>query len=283
MFETKPINPTITSCILIARQLICGSGLFNSKINETGLSRKHITEGTKASLKRLDLEYVDIIFAHRPDPWTPMEEIVRAFNFVIEKGWAFYWGTSMWAADEIAEACGIAARLGLIAPVVEQPVYNMLERQLVEGEYFRILEKFGIGTTIWSPLKQGILTGKYNDHPNEPPAGSRLEKPADEYTSRQREGYGNEQWQATIASVRKIGDLASKLGVKISQLALAWCLKNDYVTTIITGASRPEQITDNVEALKLLDKLTPEIMAEIDDVLGNKPEQNKTRTGLAIA
>lgn len=260
-----------------------GNGNFNSKINNTGSSRKHIIEGTKASLKRLDLEYVDIIYSHRPDPWTPIEETVRAFNFVINQGWAFYWGTSMWSADQIAEACGVADRLGLIGPVVEQPVYNMLERQPVEGDYARILDKFGIGTTIWSPLKQGILTGKYNDYPDAPPAGTRLAEASDPYTSMQRKGYGNEQWQATIAGVRKIGDLASKLGVKTSQLAIAWCLKNSHVSTVLTGASRPEQVVDNVEALKVLDKLTPEVMAEIDSVLANKPALNTVRMGLATA
>lgn len=265
------------------QQLICGNGLLKSRITNTGLSRKHVIEGTKASLKRLDLEYVDIIFAHRPDPWTPMEEIVRGFNFVINQGWAFYWGTSMWAADEIAEACCVAAKLGLVAPVAEQPVYNMLERKIVEGDYFSIIDRFGLGTTIWSPLKQGILTGKYNDYPNEPPAGSRLDRPTELITSKQREGYGNEEWQATIASVRNIEKIAGRLGVKLTHLALAWCLKNENVTTIITGASRPQQIVENVEALKVMDALTPAVMEEIDGVLNNKPKVGKGRIGIVVA
>ncbi|KAF7182357.1 hypothetical protein CNMCM7691_001837 [Aspergillus felis] len=244
------------SDLVISTKLNWGMANGEILINNHGLSRKHIIEGTRASLERLQLEYVDIIYAHRPDRLTPMEETVRAFNHVIEKGWAFYWGTSEWSADEIAEACGIARSLGLIAPIVEQPLYNMLDRRKVEGEFQRLYSRCGIGLTTFSPLKMGLLSGKYNDSTTQPPPGSRFAESNDRFAN---------------------SELADKLGVKLSQLALAWCLKNENVSSVITGASRPEQIVDNVESLKLLPKLTPEIMAQIDENLGNKPAQDPAR------
>ncbi|KAF7169028.1 hypothetical protein CNMCM5623_001881 [Aspergillus felis] len=244
------------SDLVISTKLNWGMANGEILINNHGLSRKHIIEGTRASLERLQLEYVDIIYAHRPDRLTPMEETVRAFNHVIEKGWAFYWGTSEWSADEIAEACGIARSLGLIAPIVEQPLYNMLDRRKVEGEFQRLYSRCGIGLTTFSPLKMGLLSGKYNDSTTQPPPGSRFAESNDRFAN---------------------SELADNLGVKLSQLALAWCLKNENVSSVITGASRPEQIVDNVESLKLLPKLTPEIMAQIDENLGNKPAQDPAR------
>ncbi|GIJ83324.1 hypothetical protein Asppvi_002143 [Aspergillus pseudoviridinutans] len=244
------------SDLVISTKLNWGMANGEILINNHGLSRKHIIEGTRASLERLQLEYVDIIYAHRPDRLTPMEETVRAFNHVIEKGWAFYWGTSEWSADEIAEACGIARSLGLIAPIVEQPLYNMLDRRKVEGEFQRLYSRCGIGLTTFSPLKMGLLSGKYNDATTQPPPGSRFAESNDRFAN---------------------SELADKLGVKLSQLALAWCLKNENVSSVITGASRPEQIVDNVESLKLLPKLTPELMAQIDENLGNKPAQDPAR------
>ncbi|GES62167.1 voltage-gated K+ channel beta subunit [Aspergillus terreus] len=254
-------------------------GLANGEIliNNHGLSRKHIIEGTRASLKRLQLDYVDIIYAHRPDRLTPMEETVRAFNFVIDQGWAFYWGTSEWSADEIAEACGIAKSLGLVAPIVEQPLYNMLDRQKVEGQFQRLYSRFGLGLTTFSPLKMGLLSGKYNDATTQPPPGSRFAESNDKFASSVRKDWENEQWAATIKKTVGLKELADKLGVKLSQLALAWCLKNENVSSVITGASRPEQIVDNVQSLKLLPKLTPEVMAQIDEFLGNKPALDPAR------
>lgn len=208
-----------------------------------------------------------------------MEEVVRAFNYLIDKGLAFYWGTSMWGADEIAEAVCVAKSLGLIPPVCEQPVYNALERQKVEGEYQRICPRHGIGLTVWSPLKQGILTGKYNDAVSQPPAGSRLAEANDRFTVAQRANYGNETWHADVAKVRKLQSVADKLGVKLSQLALAFCLKNENVSTVIIGASRSAQIEENVEALKVVPKLTDEIMGEIDGLLLNKPPVEQARFG----
>ncbi|KAA8644920.1 hypothetical protein EYZ11_005291 [Aspergillus tanneri] len=254
-------------------------GLANGEIliNNHGLSRKHIIEGTRASLERLQLDYIDIIYAHRPDRLTPMEETVRAFNFVIEQGWAFYWGTSEWSADEITEAYGIAKSLGLVPPIVEQPLYNMLDRERVEGQFQRLYSRCRVGLTTFSPLKMGLLSGKYNDAATMPPAGSRFAESRDQFASSVRADWENKQWAGYIKKVAGLKTMADKLGVKLSQLALAWCLKNENVSSIISGASRPEQVVDNVQSLKLLPKLTPEIMAEIDEYLQNKPIQDPSR------
>ncbi|KAH7070623.1 voltage-gated potassium channel subunit beta-1 channel subunit beta-1 [Paraphoma chrysanthemicola] len=258
------------SDIVISTKLNWGGAEGDVLVNRHGLSRKHIIEGLRSSLQRLDLDYVDIVYAHRPDRLTPMEETVRAFNHVIEqKGWALYWGTSEWSADEIAEACGIAKQLGLIAPVVEQPQYNLLERKKVEGEFQRLYSRFGLGLTTYSPLKFGLLSGKYNDSPDAPPAGSRFAEGNDKFVSSVRSSYGNEDWQGMVDRARKLKPVADKLGISQSQLSLAWCLKNPHVSAVITGASRPEQVVDNCSALKVLGLLTPEVMAEIDDIVGS--------------
>lgn len=173
-------------------------------INNHGLSRKHIIEGTRASLERLQLEYVDIIYAHRPDRLTPIEETVRAFNHVIERGWAFYWGTSEWSADEISEACGIAKALGLIPPIVEQPIYNMIDRQKVEGEFQRLYSRCGIGLTTYSPMKMGLLTGKYNDSATAPPPGSRFSESQDRFANLVRGEWQNEKWAGTLPRIQKL-------------------------------------------------------------------------------
>lgn len=255
--------------IVVTTKLNWGGHNGEVLINNHGLSRKHIIEGLDASLKRLDLDYVDVVYAHRPDRLTPMEETVRAFHHVIEiKGWAMYWGTSEWSADEIAEACGIAKQLGLVGPVVEQPMYNMLTRKKVEGEFQRLYSRFGIGLTTFSPLNFGLLSGKYDDSPSAPPAGSRFAKGDDKFVSFVRDSYATAQWQATIESAKKLKPVADKLGVTRAQLALAWCLANKNVSSVITGASRPEQVVENCAALKVLDKLTPDVLAEIDEIVG---------------
>jgi aryl-alcohol dehydrogenase-like predicted oxidoreductase len=173
-------------------------------INNHGLSRKHILEGLVASLARLELSYVDIVYAHRPDRLTPMEETVRAFNHVINLGQALYWGTSEWSADEISEAVGIAKQLGLIGPIVEQPCYNVLQRGKVEGEFQRLYERVGLGLTTFSPLKMGLLSGKYNDATAAPPKGSRFEVSNDKFAVYMRGEYGNEDWNATVEKVRNL-------------------------------------------------------------------------------
>ncbi|KAF3765246.1 Aldo/keto reductase [Cryphonectria parasitica EP155] len=257
------------SDIVVSTKLNWGAHNGEVLVNNHGLSRKHIIEGLRASLKRLDLEYVDVVFAHRPDRLTPIEETVRAFNHVIEvKGWALYWGTSEWGADEIAEACGIAKQLGLIPPIAEQPHYNLLSRKKVEGEFQRLYKMFGIGLTTFSPLQFGLLSGKYDDSPDEPPAGSRFAKGEDKFVSSVRSSYADEQWQSTIAKARQLKPIADKLGITRAQLALAWCLKNDNVSAVITGASRPDQVVENCAALKAIDKLTPDVLAEIDEIVG---------------
>lgn len=255
--------------IVVSTKLNWGGANGEVLVNNHGLSRKHILEGLQASLERLQLAYVDIVYAHRPDRLTPMEETVRAFNHVINQGQALYWGTSEWSADEIAEAWGIARELHLVGPIVEQPQYNMLERQRVEGDYQRLYGRFGTGLTVYSPIKMGLLSGKYNDSPDAPPPGSRFAESHDKFSNMVRESwYGNDAWKSTIAKVIQIKPIAERLGVTQSQLALAWCLKNEHVSAVITGASKPEQIVENVQALKIMDKLTPEVMAEIDAIVG---------------
>jgi len=254
--------------LVISTKIYWGGAFGDNPVNNGGLSRKHIVEGLNNALKRLQLEYVDLIYCHRPDRHTPIEETVRAMNHVIDTGKAFYWGTSEWNAEEIAMAWAAAERLGLIGPVMEQPEYNMLARERVEREYALLYEKYGLGLTIFSPLKTGILSGKYNDSI---PEDSRIAKASDGFTSSQRDSYGDEKWQKTIAQVRKLKPVAEKLGTDQATLALAWVLKNPNVSSAITGASKIEQIGKSVKALDLIEKLDDKIMAEVDEILANKP------------
>jgi aryl-alcohol dehydrogenase-like predicted oxidoreductase len=232
-----------------------------------------------ASLKRLDLPYVDVVFAHRPDRETPMEEIVRSFNHLISLGKAFYWGTSEWAASEIADAWRIADRLGLVGPVVEQPQYSLLVRDRVEKEYRWLYEAHGLGLTVFSPLKGGILTGKYNNTET-PPPGSRLAESQDGYINSYRKTFGDESWKRQLAQVEALKSVADGLGVTTAQLALAWILKNTNVSTMIIGASKPEQVLENVHALSVVDKITFEITEKIEEALGNKPSEEPRRFDL---
>jgi aryl-alcohol dehydrogenase-like predicted oxidoreductase len=221
-----------------------------------------------ASLERLGLEYVDLIYAHRPDRNTPIEETVRAFNHIIDTGKAFYWGTSEWNADEIATAWRYADKLGLIGPLMEQPQYNMLAREKVEKEYEHLYEEIGLGLTIFSPLKIGILTGKYNEGI---PKDSRLGSSEDPFVQGMNKRFGDESWKKDIEIVAKLKPIADKLEIKQATLATAWVLKNKNVSSAITGASRPEQVYESVKAISAVEKLTPEIMKEIDEILRNKP------------
>jgi len=245
-----------------------GGANGENPVNNGGLSRKHIIEGLDLSLERLDLSYVDLIYAHRPDRNTPIEETVRAFNHVINQGKAFYWGTSEWTAEEIATAWRYADKLGLIGPLMEQPQYNMLTRQKVEGEFVRLYEETGLGLTIFSPLKIGILTGKYND---DIPKDSRLGVSTDPFIKRMNERFGNEDWKKDIETVKNLKPIADKLGVSQSNLAMAWVLRNKNVSSAITGASRVEQVYETVKALEVVKLLTDEVIEEIEGVLGNKP------------
>lgn len=228
------------------------------------------------SLKRLDLPYVDVVYAHRPDRDTPMEEVVRGFNYLIDNGKAFYWGTSEWSASEIADAWRIADRLGLVGPVVEQPQYNLLVRERVEKEYRWLYEAHGLGLTVFSPLKGGVLTGKYNDTTT-PPPGSRLAQSEDGYIKHLRKTVGDDTWERQLKQTAALKPVAEELGVSTAQLALAWILKNPNISSMITGASRPEQVRDNVRALALVDKLTDEVMEKIEAAVGNQPDEEKRR------
>lgn len=233
--------------------------------NDVGLSRKHICEGVNAALKRMQLDYVDLVFCHRPDLYTPMEEVVWAMNLVIQQGKAFYWGTSEWSAVQIMEAYGIARRDHLIPPLMEQPEYNMFHRDRVEKEYAELYKEIGLGTTIWSPLASGLLTGKYNDGF---PEGSRLAMPNYDWLRKRLE---TEEGKQRIEKVKRLTPLAQQLGCSMAQLALAWCLKNPNVSTVITGATKLHQLQDNLYALDVLAKLTPDVMESIEKILANKP------------
>lgn len=236
--------------------------------NDVGLSRKHIIEGLTASLQRLQLDYVDIVFAHRPDVTTPMEETVRAFNYCLNKGLAFYWGTSEWSAQQIEEARRVATRLNLVGPLCEQPQYNCFHRERFEKEYAELYKSdYGLGTTIWSPLASGLLTGKYNDAI---PEGSRLSLD-DNIMKQLRGNLATEEGKQQIVKVRKLTKVAERLGCTTAQLSLAWCVKNPNVSSVITGASRASQVQENIKCLDVVPKLTDEVMKEIEDILVNKP------------
>jgi voltage-dependent potassium channel beta subunit len=233
--------------------------------NDTGLSRKHLVEGTEASLARMRVDYVDLLFCHRPDRDTPIAETVRAMSHLVDRGKAFYWGTSEWDAREIAEAYRIAREEHLIPPTMEQPEYNMFHRERVEKEYAPLYEEFGLGTTIWSPLASGFLTGKYNAGI---PPGTRLSLKGYGWLRKRYEGPAAEE---KVAKVKKLARLASDLGITLPQLALAWCLENPRVSTVITGASRPQQVVENMKSLEAVKSLTPEVTAKIERILENKP------------
>ena len=227
----------------------------------------------KSSLKRLDHDYVDVVFAHRPDPATPMKEIVEAFTQCIRNlNLAYYWGTSEWSAMQIMEATQIADRYSLIAPVVEQPQYNAFHRDRFEVEYAPLFDQFKYGTTIFSPLANGLLTGKYN---NGIPQDSRFATNT-AFFKDTIEGLQSEEGKAKIEKVRKLTKIAQKLGGNVAQLALAWAAANPNVSTVILGASKVEQIHDNCAALELFEKLTPEVMEEIEGILQNKPKPTPT-------
>jgi aryl-alcohol dehydrogenase-like predicted oxidoreductase len=220
------------------------------------LSRKHLVEGVKASLQRLGTDYVDVLFCHRPEKFTPMEEIVRSMNFIITQGWAFYWGTSEWQAPAILEACTIADRLGMIRPIVEQPQYNLFERNKVEVEFTPLYKQYKLGLTTWSPLVFGILTGKYA---HGVPDGARLTQ---EYHAGLVE---NLSQRAEL--VEQLRPLAAELRCTLAQLAIAWVASNEEVSTVLLGASSVEQLDENLKALPLVAQLTPEFKQRIEEIV----------------
>lgn len=233
---------------------------------QRGLHRKHVFDACHGAMERLQLDYLDLYFCHRPDPNVPMEEIVRMMTELIWQGKVLYWGTSQWSAQQLSEAYGAARQYGLIPPTMEQPQYSMFHRDKVELEFAPLYETMGLGTTIWSPLYFGILTGKYNDGI---PEGSRALLPGYEWM---RQIVESEEGQQQIAKVRQLTPIAEGLGTSMSRLALAWCLRNPRVSTVIMGASRVEQLHDNLAALDVLPQLTDDVMAAIEGVLANKPQ-----------
>jgi voltage-dependent potassium channel beta subunit len=235
------------------------------KPNQEGLSRKHVIEACHAALRRLRVDYLDLYFCHRPDPNTPIEETVRAMSDLVAQGKVLYWGTSEWSAEEIMRAYKISRELRLVPPTMEQPQYNMFHRDRVEREYAPLYDTLGLGTTIWSPLASGLLTGKYNDGD---PGGTRISLKDYAWL---REKFKTDEARKRLAKVKRLAALAIDLGTTLPRLALAWCLTNPRVSSVITGASKPEQVKENMKAGELVDKLDAAALQRIEQILQNKP------------
>ncbi len=240
-----------------------------TKPTQRGLSRKHVFDACHAALKRLQVDYLDLYFCHRPDVETPIEETVRAMHDLVQQGKILYWGTSQWTAQQITEAWVAAKDLKITPPTMEQPEYNFFERHKVEGDFLPLYELTGLGTTIWSPLASGILTGKYNKGI---PDDSRLNLAGYEWLKKE---WQSPEGQAKLAKVEKLAVLASKIGMPIHHMALLWCLSNKNVSTVILGASKQSQLVDNLRALDNRDKLTGDVKTQIEAILQNKPEGPK--------
>jgi voltage-dependent potassium channel beta subunit len=243
---------------LVSSKVFWGGELPTQK----GLSRKHVVESCHAALKRLQVEYLDFYFCHRPDKETPMEETVWTMHNLITQGKILYWGTSEWSAQEIQEAFMVARQYNLIPPAMEQPQYNMFVRSKVEVEFDKLFRDYGYGSTIWSPLASGILTGKYN---NGTPEDARLNR-------------GELNWlkdrmlnQANLDKVAKLGEIASALDTSLANLAIAWCLKNPHVSTVLTGATKLDQLKQNLKSLDIVPKLREDVLESIEIILDNKP------------
>lgn len=258
----KKKNWDRTSYVLSSKAYFGSRGPKN-KPNQTGLSRKHLTEACHEALQRMQVDYLDLFYCHRPDPNTPMEEIVWTMHNLITQGKILYWGTSMWSGAEIMEAHMVAKQNNLIGPVVEQPLYNMFERGRIELDYLPLYRTVGLGTTIWSPLASGLLTGKYN---NGIPEGSRLSLKGFEWL---RERWLNEN---RIQKVKQLQTVSDEIGESLAAMAIAWTLKHPGVTTAILGATSEEQLHQNFEALGAYAKLNDETMQKIEGILQNKPE-----------
>lgn len=233
-----------------------------NKPNQMGLSRKHIVEACHEALGRLQLDYLDIYFCHRPDKNTPIEEVVWSMNILIQQGKILYWGTSEWSGVEIMEAHRVAHEYKLIGPVVEQPQYNLLERDKIENEFLMVYKTVGLGTTIWSPLASGLLTGKYNDG-----------IPEDSRFALEGFDWLKNKWVVDdkLSKVRELTAYAKQLGVPVATLSIAWTIKNPYVTTAILGATRKEQLLENLKALEVVQMMDEEVMQKIDDIMQTKP------------
>ena len=250
------------SSFTVSSKVFFGLRGKDNKPNQKGLSRKHVIEACNDALKRLQVDYIDLFFCHRADKNTPIEETVWAMNTLIQQGKILYWGTSEWSGVEIMEAHRVAQQYKLVGPTMEQPQYNLFERDKVEKEFLPIYDFVGLGTTIWSPLASGLLTGKYNDGV---PKDSRLAL----------EGFG---WlkdrlmvDDKIKKAKKLSKFAAKLGVSTAALSIAWCIKNPHVTTAILGATKKQQLLDNLKALDVMQKLTPDVLEKIEKIMQTKP------------
>jgi len=239
-------------------------GLYGkeNKPNQKGLSRKHVMEACDAALQRLQVDYLDLYFCHRPDRNTPVEETVWAMNTLIQQGKILYWGTSEWSGVEIMEAHRVAQEFKLIGPTMEQPQYNLFERYKVEKEFLQVYDFVGLGTTIWSPLASGLLTGKYN---NGIPKNSRLALPEMSWLK------DRVITDDKIKKVKSLTDLSKQLGVSTASLSIAWCIKNPHVTTAILGATKKEQLLDNLKSIEVMEKLTPDVLEKIENIMQTKP------------
>jgi voltage-dependent potassium channel beta subunit len=235
------------------------------KPTQRGLSRKHVTDACHAALKRLRVDYLDLYFCHRPDADTPIEETVRAMHNLITQGKVLYWGTSEWSAQQITEAWAVAREFGLTPPTMEQPEYNLFRRDKVESEFLPLYELTGLGTTIFSPLASGVLTGKYNDGI---PKDSRMTLSGYEWLKKRWE---SPDGIAKLDKVRQLASLAAEVGMPLNRLALLWCLHNPHVSTVILGASKKAQLADNLAALDSKDRLTTEVIEKIEQIVDNKP------------
>lgn len=237
-------------------------GTENKGPNRVGLSRKHVIEACNAALKRLQVDYLDLYFCHRPDKNTPIEETVWAMNTLLQQGKILYWGTSEWSASEIMEAIRVAKQYNLIGPTMEQPQYNLLERNKMENEYLLLFKEYGLGTTIWSPLASGLLSGKYTSGNTK---DTRLELKGMEWL---KDAVLNEE---KLKKAEKLQGLADQLNVPLAKLSLAWCLKNPNVSTVILGASKTAQLKENLTTLEVLPLLTEEVLVNIEDIMQTKP------------
>ncbi len=267
-------SETVLGTILKSKEWPRSSYCLSSKVffgyeegrpNQIGLSRKHIVEGCHAALKRLQVDYIDLFYCHRPDKNTPIEETVWAMNTLIQQGKILYWGTSEWSNDEIMQAFVVAERYHLIGPSMEQPQYNMFERTKLEKDYLLLFRDYGLGTTIWSPLSSGLLSGKYIDAN---PTNTRLNIEGMDWLKERTLGDSSK-----LDKTKALYELANQLGTSLPKLSIAWCVKNKHVSTAILGASKVEQLKENLGALEALPLLTSEVLETIETILQNKPVQ----------
>jgi len=252
---------------LVSSKVFWG-GVADARPTQHGLSRKHIKEACQQAIGRLQVEYLDLYFCHRPDPEASIEEIVRAMSELIQQGKVFYWGTSEWPADQIMAAWKIAREEHLIPPAMEQPEYNMFERKRVEVEFAPLYDQIGLGTTTWSPLASGLLTGKYS---GKIPKGSRMTVVGYEWL---KEDHESDEGRVKQEKVKKLAVIAAELGTSMPCLAIAWCLKNPHVSSVLTGASKRSQLQENLKALEVVEALNGEVMERIEAILDNKPAQS---------